>query len=624
MYSIWSRLQLRTQVTIVSVALLAGSTIVGAAINVRHQQSGLSEDLLKNGMALGRSLASSLSNNVVLTEYDELEEILLKTVEFPEVESLKIIDLNGVVLSHVKKINPETVQVQFSNAEDFGPPQLKNTDKPISFLEKNTLAIWYPLKSSSVLGWLNINISFAELKSRRNHIIVDNVVGASIVIIIDVLVLLFVLIKPTRKIGRAIEVAEQLDTINPPHTSEMGGSYELNKLFSALNGAAKRLKLQHQKIENNTNELRESNLKLAHSKERFDRAINGSNDGLWDCDIQKSLVWCSSRFNALLGYEAKSTQISMDEFIRYFDPKDKCSIDPIFKFINTFEKTLDERCKLKCNDGNYIWFRIRGRLYYDSEGIPVDLAGSIMDISEQVRVEAMKDEFVATVSHELRTPLTSIRGSLALITGGAVGGVDKKMTSMLEIADRNTERLLNIINDILDMSKIEAGKVIYHFEEMELVEFIKESIELNHGLAETHKASLKLITDLKQAWVSTDGGRLNQIMNNLISNAVKFSGEGGNVTLRLSQYKGYYRLAVEDNGSGIKKSYQPFLFNKFTQEQSSQTRETGGTGLGLAITKVLIEQLGGKISYSTIQGKGTTFFIDLPILNKAFEQFTKG
>jgi len=186
---------------------------------------------------------------------------------------------------------------------------------------------------------------------------------------------------------------------------------------------------------------------------------------------------------------------------------------------------------------------------------------------------------------------------------------------MLEIAFRNTGRLLGLINDLLDLSRLESDNIVYHLKNLELCNFLKESIDLNGGIATTFNVTLVLNIDIKNAWLHIDETCLHQIMSNLISKAIKFPKQDGKVSVKLSSLDNYYRIAVSDNGSGIDKAYQPFLFQKFTQEQSSQTRSVDGTGLGLAITKSLIEQLGRKLNYTTAQEDGTSFFVDLSILH---------
>lgn len=241
--------------------------------------------------------------------------------------------------------------------------------------------------------------------------------------------------------------------------------------------------------------------------------------------------------------------------------------------------------------------------------------GIVRDISERKRIERMKTEFISTVSHELRTPLTSIRGSLGLIYGGVVGELPEKAKEMLAIASKNTERLLLLINDILDLQKIESGKMVFHFTDIDVALFLEQSLLENKGYAEQYGIQLSLSKHVEHAHVYADEHRLMQVMNNLLSNAAKFSSAGAKVEVSLAKGdNGQVRVSVSDSGTGIPEEFHPELFERFTQSDSTDTRKRGGTGLGLAITKLIMERHGGSINFVSREGVGTTFFIDFPEL----------
>ncbi len=161
------------------------------------------------------------------------------------------------------------------------------------------------------------------------------------------------------------------------------------------------------------------------------------------------------------------------------------------------------------------------------------------------------------------------------------------------------------------MAKIESGETEIVTEDFKLCDFLRENILNNQVLAVEHGVELLFTADLSDNWIKTDESRLNQIINNLVSNAIKFSCDNGKVEVILKSVNDSYQIAVSDNGPGIDKAYQPFLFDKFTQEQSAHTRKVGGTGLGLDITKGLVDILGGKLSYET-SPKGTKFLVNIP------------
>jgi len=236
------------------------------------------------------------------------------------------------------------------------------------------------------------------------------------------------------------------------------------------------------------------------------------------------------------------------------------------------------------------------------------------DITQQLEAERMKQEFTSTLSHELRTPLTSIIGSLQLINSGVLGDIDKDVLELTTIAERNGQRLLDLINDILDVEKIESGKLTLFPETLLLGELLDESLALNRGFADRFKVRLATAGEPQAVTVSADRKRLLQIMTNLLSNAAKFSPEGSTVTVNMDIVDGCVRVGVNDNGPGIPESFRNRIFGRFAQADMSYTRQKGGTGLGLAICKRLIEMMGGKIGFSDRDSGGTTFWFELPKL----------
>jgi PAS domain S-box-containing protein len=235
------------------------------------------------------------------------------------------------------------------------------------------------------------------------------------------------------------------------------------------------------------------------------------------------------------------------------------------------------------------------------------------DITQQLEAERMKQEFTSTLSHELRTPLTSIIGSLQLINSGVLGDVDKDVIELTGIAERNGQRLLDLINDILDVEKIESGKLTLLQEPLLLADLVNESLTLNRGFAERFKVHLATEGALPAVTVNGDRKRLLQVMTNLLSNAAKFSPEEATVTVTMEDCSAGVRVGVHDSGPGIPENFRHRIFGRFAQADMSYTRQKGGTGLGLAICKRLVELMGGKIGFSNRDTGGTTFWFELPL-----------
>ncbi|MCX7962463.1 MAG: HAMP domain-containing histidine kinase [Burkholderiales bacterium] len=237
------------------------------------------------------------------------------------------------------------------------------------------------------------------------------------------------------------------------------------------------------------------------------------------------------------------------------------------------------------------------------------------DITQELEAERVKKEFTSTLSHELRTPLTSIIGSLQLVNSGVMGEPDKEVLELTVVAERNAQRLLDLINDILDIEKIESGKLTLAPEPLALEDVLREALVLNRAFGERFRVRFELRAEPPSVRVHADRKRLLQVLTNLLSNAAKFSPEGGTVEVSLEQRGARVRVGVHDRGPGIPENFRARIFSRFAQAESAATRQKGGTGLGLAICKRLVEMMQGTIGFADREGGGTTFFFELPVLD---------
>lgn len=236
----------------------------------------------------------------------------------------------------------------------------------------------------------------------------------------------------------------------------------------------------------------------------------------------------------------------------------------------------------------------------------------VRDVTERKRVESLKSEFISVVSHELRTPITSIQGALGLILGGVTGSVPKNVRDMIDMCKRNSDRLLALINDILDMDKISSGNMAFNFEPSTAQGILDDAVGLNASYAEAHQVSFRsqCTTDAK---VLIDADRIQQVLSNLLSNASKFSEPGDVIILSAEQTGSVIRFAVTDTGPGIPDHYADKIFDRFTQVEEANTRKVAGTGLGLSISKSIVERHHGTIGVNSELGLGSTFWFELPV-----------
>lgn len=235
------------------------------------------------------------------------------------------------------------------------------------------------------------------------------------------------------------------------------------------------------------------------------------------------------------------------------------------------------------------------------------------DCTDRKRAEQTKDEFVSTVSHELRTPLTSIAGSLGLLIGGAAGALPERASRLVSIAETNSRRLVRLINDILDIEKLQSGKMALMVRRLDLGDLIHRTIDAMGGVATEFDVSFTYEGPPEPLYVEGDADRLIQVLTNLLSNAAKFSPPGAVVEIAMRIHGARARVGVRDHGPGVPTEFRDRIFGKFAQADASDTRQKGGTGLGLAITREIVDRHGGRIWFESTPGDGATFFFDLPL-----------
>jgi len=238
------------------------------------------------------------------------------------------------------------------------------------------------------------------------------------------------------------------------------------------------------------------------------------------------------------------------------------------------------------------------------------------DLTEIKKTEQAKDNLVSVVSHELRTPLTAIHGALSLVRAEVTGQLPDKMRAMIDIAHGNADRLLRIINDILDMEKIKSGKLDYEFRTLDLGPLLDQAVVANQAYAEQFDVDI-VLGPVPAVSVAADSGRLTQALTNLLSNGIKVSEQGGSVFLDTKFRKDTVRISVTDQGPGIPAELRERIFEDFFQSDSAAGRTKLGTGLGLGIARTIIRDHGGSINLVSEVGRGTTFYIDLPVARQA-------
>jgi PAS domain S-box-containing protein len=375
---------------------------------------------------------------------------------------------------------------------------------------------------------------------------------------------------------------------------------------------AKESEAVKEQLEAEVHERRKSEEVMRESEERFRLAFGNAPIGMVLVTREGRWLRVNGSICRMLGYT--EAELLATDFQALTHPEDLETDLGLLGQILAGEidaYAVDKRYFHKC--GRIVHASLHVSYVKDQVGDAGYFVSQIMDITDRVQMERLKSEFVATVSHELRTPLTSIAGSLGLMAGGMAGPLPPKVGQLVEIAARNSGRMVKLVNDILHIEKAAAGKLEFEMATQPLEPVVRQAIEANLQYAARFGVGLKLTQTCRDAWVRIDRDRLIQVLTNLLSNAAKFSPKGTTVSVGLRSAGERVEVWVRDRGPGIPQEFRARLFQKFAQADNADVRSKGGTGLGLAIAKLFMERLEGDIRYETTEGEGTTFTISLPV-----------
>jgi PAS domain S-box-containing protein len=433
-----------------------------------------------------------------------------------------------------------------------------------------------------------------------------------------------------------LAVAAQEVTRNDNYSVRVGSMpdtvpKEINNLVSAFNQMLSEIERRDEELQRHRDDLEgqvqsrtaelervaEAHAVLARRKQLI---LNSAAEGIVGLDRHGLPIFVNASAQKMLGRRSEELlgrrlhDLIHPEAVRNL-PAANClvcsaTLDPVVRTGSreTFVRT----------DGSEFPVEYTAAVTVDSAGERSGVVITFRDVTERLMIDRMKDEFVSTVSHELRTPLTSIRGALGLLASGLIGNVDPRAQRMLDIAVSNTDRLVRLINDILDLERIDSGHVELNRGVIDSGDLLTEAVDGIQSFAD--RAGVQIVCDIAHEKLWGDHDRIIQALTNLVSNAVKFSEGGKKVRVSGSRSGGMFTFVVEDQGRGIPATHLESIFERFKQVDASDSRNKGGTGLGLAICRSIVTAHGGKIWVESTEGKGTTFSFTIPMHEEAMPE----
>ena len=586
--------------SVLLISVLSG--ILFASYSLQRSRQLTDEQML----FLAKNVASVALTPMLTSDVMALEQVLLLNASFSYVQSITVVDAEHRTLIKVLK-DQQSTKIVYEIAK-HAPAKL---DTPVIqqvhdkgeasvlnwFLPDQDFMVWHQVGQASAVGYVGVQYSFTHLRESTIHLLglTFLLVGVATVL---VMVLLWLWMRVPMGFLREITAFAKLSEIRSGRQLPV---YRKTQEIYELSRALNQFSIMIRSHERNLHD------RMAQNQAILDNLA----DGIVVTEANGEIRSCNVALTKIFGYEefelvGKNIAILMPAPIagQHNEHMNNYARTGQSKIIGVGREVEAQR-----KDGTIFPADLAISKCYDRDDMI--FIGIIRDISERSKLDRLKSEFVSTVSHELRTPLTSIHGSLKLVLNGITGALSPEAQRMIGLAQKNSERLILLINDLLDMEKLVAGKMEMHMAQVDMVNLLKQSIADNAAYADKYSVKLELQTSPESAVVWGDAARIAQVLANLLSNAAKFSGKSPVVDLRVIVQAESTLVEVEDHGEGIAEDFQEKIFSAFAQASSGNTRQQGGTGLGLKISKVMVEAMGGQIGFRTQIGMGTVFWFSL-------------
>jgi len=376
-------------------------------------------------------------------------------------------------------------------------------------------------------------------------------------------------------------------------------------------------------------------------KEQLLRAAQSAGIGLWYWDIQDSRIYATPSCNELLGLPTYD-QITFESFVAVVHPEDKLFVETLFQRLQTRSIAYEEEFRVVRRDGSVEWISAEGKSVGDKDGVPARMTGIIRNVTQQkiaadelakvydrekrardeaVEANRAKDFFLAFVSHELRSPLNAILGWSKILLTKTVDEATRR--NALETIERSARLQTKLINDLVDSARVASGKLRLEFHPTNVCEIVRVAYQAQKPVAETHGLEFTFATECDEVIVFGDAGRLQQVFTNLISNAIKFTPDGGRISIEITRTVESVEVHIKDTGHGIDPDALPNIFRQFSQGEIGRSRSNTGLGLGLSIVKILVNKHRGTVgAFSEGLGKGSEFTVTLPLMDSKMREET--
>ena len=579
--------------------------------------------------AVAENLALGAAPLILTRDYGSIEQLLESAADYPGVRSLTLVDRHHRILSQVLREPGASARAVYGEGV-LAPPQGGGSHtawiyEPGGFgsgllkdLRAKSLVLWHPIEHGE-LGWLRVDVSTTDIPAQATRLIANSSLFLLLFIALDT-VLLYALIRPTLKaLVRATRFVQGLGDVSGQQMPVSAANIEIETLGHTLNRTSARLQAQE-------DALKASQIQIA-------AVVQNLADGIVTIDARGTILMVNSALCRLLGY-AREELVGTNVSILMPDPYRAAHDGYLDRYLETGRARiigLGREVTARHRDGSIVPVQLAVNEY--KIGAQRYFVGAMHDLRDHKRLigelqqardaaleaSRAKSDFLAAMSHEIRTPLNGVIGMLDLLRQTSL---DEQQSKMAEIIHDSAHTLLNIINDILDLSKIEAGKLEFAPEPFCVEDMVEAVCMLEQPVAMKKGVELTLFVDPRiPRLASGDALRIRQVLTNLVNNAIKFSSgleRAARVALRTQMMmeddgRIWVEFIVRDNGIGMSAATQNKLFQAFEQADANTTKRYGGTGLGLVICRRLTAMMGGRISVISTPDQGSAFTVILPL-----------